>query len=213
MKIFEFQEKTIVKNRNDLELLFPGVNLICDEFFELCLSGNISIDSFIKFSGNCELRNGVKVAFGSQISNSIIKEDTFVRPNSIIENSIIGEKCTIGPSAYIRDNSFVGNESIIGSNVEMTRTISKANLKVSHFAFIGDADIRENVIVGAGVVFSNYFNGKREKIRINNNSFIGSNSTLIAPLEIGERVIIAAGSTISKSVKNDTKIIQKRVND
>ena len=210
MKLFKFQNRTTINNETDLNTLFLGVKIICDEPFELILSGEIFIDSYIKFSGNCEIRDGVKIAFGSQISNSVIKENTNIRPNSIIENSIIGENCIIGPGAYIRGNSSIGNRSIIGSNVEITRTSTKENIKVSHFAFIGDANIFENVIVGAGVVFSNYFNGKRENIKINKDSFVGSNSTLIAPLIVGERVLIAAGSVITKNVKNDSKIIQKR---
>ena len=131
--------------------------------------------------------------------NSIIRKNTTILPGSIIENSNIGENNTIGPYAHIV-NSRIGNNDIIGNFVEVKNSEMNNNIKAKHLSYIGNAHIKDNCNIGAGVIFAN-FNGKEKNdIYIDENVFIGSNSVLVAPLEIKNNSFVAASSTITDSV-------------
>ena len=112
---------------------------------------------------------------------------------------------------FLRD-SFINNNNIVGTFVEMTRSNLNSNNRISHRAFIGDTKIFSNVIIGAGVTTCNFKNEKRLKSIIHSGSLIGSGTQLVASIKIGSNVIIGAGSVITKNIKSNLKIIQKREN-
>ena len=156
---------------------------------------------------DCEVGNNAKV-FCSQIYESQIGDNTSV-VNSQIENSSVGTNCEIGPFSHIRPGSKIGTSCRIGNFVEIKKSEIGAGCKISHLSYVGDATLGENVNVGCGVIFANYDGEKKHHTNVGDNVFIGSNCNLIAPLSIGCGVFIAAGSTVTKDLRDDTFCIAR----
>lgn len=166
-----------VKIGNDT-IIYPGVNI----------EGNTRIGQ------NCIIRSG------SRIVNSIIKDDVNIE-SSLIEDSTIDTGSNIGPNAHLRPNSKIGKNVKIGNFVEVKNAQIGNDSKAGHLAYIGDAIVGKNVNIGCGVIFVNY-NGKDKQIStVGDNAFIGSNSNLVAPVEIKDWAYIAAGSTITDNIE------------
>ncbi|MFA5577700.1 MAG: bifunctional UDP-N-acetylglucosamine diphosphorylase/glucosamine-1-phosphate N-acetyltransferase GlmU [Tissierellaceae bacterium] len=150
--------------------------------------------------GNTEIGEDCIISGDTRIMDSIIGPRVTIR-SSCLEASTVGQGTTIGPYAHLRPNSKIGKDVSIGNFVEVKNSNIGDNTKANHLAYIGDADIGYNVNIGCAVVFVNY-NGK-EKFRstVGDKAFIGSNSNLIAPVELEPWAYVAAGSTITKQVK------------
>ena len=140
--------------------------------------------------------------------NNLIK-DSFIGKNckihnSIIEDSKIYNNCQIGPYSRIRPNSIIKSNCKIGNFVEIKNSILDEETKANHLAYIGDSEIGKKCNIGCGVIFANY-NGKiKQKTIVGNHVFIGSNSTIIAPVKLKDNCYICANSTITENVnKND----------
>lgn len=151
------------------------------------------------------------------IGKSVVCDDVIIYPNSVISNSYIGkgsvvkssfvedskvfEHVEVGPFANIKQNSIVGKKSVIGNFVEVKNSVIGEKVKAKHHSYIGDAEIGDGCNIGCGVIFAN-FNGKtKEKIKIENNCFIGCNSNLVAPLIVAEKTYICAGTTLTQNTK------------
>jgi len=164
------------------------------------LPSTIYIDSRAKFEGECIIENGVSIIGECTISNSHIKA------NSIVEDSTI-ESSDVGPLARIRPNSTLTNTHI-GNFVEVKK--SKLNgIKAGHLAYLGDSEIDEGTNIGAGVITCNYDGKNKYKTKIGKNVFVGSDSQLVAPVNIADDVIIAAGTTLSKDVEQGALAISR----
>ncbi len=162
--------------------------------------GDATIGPNTTLIGKCIIGDNAYIT-NSHIENSEIGEKTKVI-YSYIESSVVKDNCKIGPFSHLRPNSLIDNNCKIGNFVEIKNSHIADNGKVSHLSYVGDADVGENVNVGCGVVFVNYDGKNKHKTSIGNNCFIGSNSNLIAPLNLGDQVFIAAGSTITKDLKD-----------
>ena len=138
------------------------------------------------------------VVFGSKVK---IGNNVTIKSFSHIENCIIENKVEIGPFARIRPGTILKEGSKIGNFVEIKKSLLGKKSKVNHLSYIGDSDIGSLVNVGAGTITCNYDGIKKNKTKIKNNVFIGSNSSLVAPLLIDEGSIVGAGSVITKNVK------------
>ena len=138
------------------------------------------------------------VVFGSKVK---IGNNVTIKSFSHIENCIIENKVEIGPFARIRPGTILKEGSKIGNFVEIKKSLLGKKSKVNHLSYIGDSDIGSLVNVGAGTITCNYDGIKKNKTKIKNNVFIGSNSSLVAPLMIDEGSIVGAGSVITKNVK------------
>ena len=137
--------------------------------------------------------------------------DTVIQPNTTIKSNVeIGEDCEIGPNAYIREGCRISNNVLIGRFVEINRTIVQENTTIKHFAYIGDSEIGKNVNVGCGCITCNYDGFIKSKTIIEDDCFIGSNTNFIAPVKIGKNSIIAAGSTITEDVPEDSLAIARQ---
>lgn len=174
------------------------------------LIGEISLDRSVVFEGDCRLEGPVSIQRGSILTNVRLGAGAQVRPYSILADFSAGARNILGPFCFIRDGCITGDEVILGAHVEAARSRFSSYVKVSHRAFIGDADIGEGSIVGAGVVFCNYADGQRHATKIGAGVTIGSGSLLVAPLWVGDRVIIAAGSVATKDLPDDSKLLQRR---
>ena len=135
----------------------------------------------------------------SRVNNSIIKEGVEIQ-SSVILDSKIGKNTTVGPFAYIRPESNIGNSVRIGDFVEIKKSTIGDNTKVSHLTYIGDAEVGTSCNFGCGTVVVNYDGKKKHKTKIGNNVFIGCNTNLVAPVEVKDNSYTAAGSTITKEV-------------
>jgi len=138
------------------------------------------------------------VVFGSKVK---IGNNVLIRSFSHLENCIVKDKVEIGPYARIRPNTILEKGSKVGNFVEIKKSKIGKNSKVNHLTYIGDANIGKNVNVGAGTITCNYDGIKKSKTFIKDNVFIGSNSSLVAPLTLEESSTIGAGSVITKKVK------------
>ena len=127
--------------------------------------------------------------------------DTVIHPNTIIKSGvIIGDNCEIGPNAYIRENCIIGNEVKIGNFVEIKNVKIGDRTKVPHLTYLGDTEIGCDSNVGCGTITCNYDGKNKNKTIIGDRAFIGSNVNLVAPVTLGDDVLIAAGSTITEDV-------------
>ena len=138
------------------------------------------------------------VVFGSKVK---IGNNVTIKSFSHLENCKIENKVEIGPYARIRPGAILKEGSKVGNFVEIKKSIIGKKSKVSHLTYVGDSDIGKSVNVGAGTITCNYDGVRKNKTKIKDNVFIGSNTSLVAPLTIGEGSLIGAGSVITKNVK------------
>lgn len=159
------------------------------------------------------------------LKNSLIKENCVLGPCSSIENSFvdkntkiiysfitdsrIGKNCKIGPFSRLRPGTKIFDDVSIGNFVEIKNSVVKQGCKINHLSYIGDTNLEQEVNIGAGTITCNYDGKTKHRTFIGKKSFIGSNTNLIAPLKIGNNVVIAAGSTISKDVAPYTLAIER----
>ena len=180
----------LVKSQNKLrnKFLKLGVNLIGPEtiFFstDTKLGKNVTIEPYVVI--------GPKVKIGNNV---------IIKSFSHLEGCIIENKVEIGPYARIRPKTILKEGSKVGNFVEIKKSILGKKSKVNHLSYIGDSDIGKSVNIGAGTITCNYDGVKKSKTRIKDKVFIGSNSSLVAPITIDKESIVGAGSVITKNVR------------
>ena len=172
------------------------------------LGSNVTIHNNVNIIGECKINDNVIIMPNTTIENCIIDSGTVIK-SSYLENSIIGKNCKIGPFVHLRPNCKIEDEVSLGNFVEIKNSTIGKKTKVNHLAYVGDAVVGKNCNIGCGAIFVNY-NGKvKNKITVGNNSFIGSNCNLIAPLSIENYSYICAGSTLTKNTKKGDFVIAR----
>ena len=131
-----------------------------------------------------------------------IGDNVEIMPFTHIENATLESKVNVGPFSRIRPGSYLAKGSRVGNFVEIKKSKVGENSKINHLSYVGDASIGNNVNIGAGTITCNYDGKKKNKTKISDGAFIGSNTSLIAPIKIGKKAIIGAGSVMSKNVKD-----------
>ena len=213
-------EQTYRKMKNE-KLLENGITLIdknrVDVRGDLLAGTDCTIDINVIFEGKVELGNNVKIGANSIISNTKIDDNSEILPFSHVDASQIGKDCSIGPYARLREGSVIADGVRIGNFVETKKTKIGKSTKANHFSYLGDADIGGDVNIGAGTITCNYDGKNKNKTHIGDSSFIGTNSSLVAPINIGKNVYVGAGSTITKDIPDNSLGIsrskQKNVKD
>ena len=127
-----------------------------------------------------------------------------IMPFTHIENATLESNVNVGPFSRIRPGSFLSNGSSVGNFVEIKKSKIGKNSKINHLSYIGDASIGKNVNIGAGTITCNYDGKNKNKTKILDGAFIGSNTSLIAPIKIGKKAVVGAGSALNKNVKDKT---------
>ncbi len=164
------------------------------------------------------MKNGVTI---EDINNTYIYDDveigidTVIHPNTTIKSGVvIGEDCEIGPNAYIREGCRLSDKVKIGSFVEVKKAIIGEGTKVPHLSYMGDCEIGSKTNIGCGTITCNYDGFNKSKTIIGDSAFIGSNTNLVAPVTLGKNTFVAAGSTITDDVPNDSLAIarQRQIN-
>lgn len=169
---------------------------------------NVRIAPNNVITGNTIIGDNVTIKCGNVIEDCIVDVEATI-DSSRLYFSYIGKRTKVGPFAYIRPESVIGADCRIGDFVEIKKSVIGDGCKVSHLTYVGDCEMGNGCNVGCGVVFANYDGKNKHKAFIGNNVFIGSNSNLIAPIEVGDGAFIAAGSTLTDGVPPDALAIAR----
>ena len=186
-------EKTeqIYQKNNRQKFLKQGVTMLDSNsiFFkgDVEIGMDVEIDANVIFEGKVKIGDNVKIRSNTIIKDAIINHNTEIKPYTIVEDSMIGSNCNIGPFARIRPNCSLEENVGIGNFVEVKASTIKKNTKANHLTYLGDSEIGENVNVGAGVITCNYDGKEKHETKIGDESFIGTNTSLVAPLKIGKK--------------------------
>lgn len=173
------------------------------------LAQDVELDVNVILEGDVTLEEGVRIGPNCMIRNSNIGAYTQVDANTLVDGAIIGESCQLGPFARVRPGTELANQAKIGNFVETKKSRLGNGSKVNHLTYIGDSDIGEGVNVGAGTITCNYDGSNKFKTIMKDGAFIGSNSSLVAPVTIGENATVGAGSTITKDVDDNTLAVAR----
>ena len=165
-------------------------------------------DNFIDinciFEGKVTIGNNVSIGANCHITNSTIGDGVSILPNTIIESSVVGDRAVVGPFARLRSGTEMETDTKVGNFVETKKALVGKGSKINHLSYIGDAQLGENVNVGAGTITCNYDGVSKHKTDLGDGVFVGSNSTLVAPIEVRKGSFIAAGSTVTSEVPSDS---------
>lgn len=195
------------------QLMQQGVHLIDPSRFDLrgnlTVGQDVRIDINVIIEGDCELGDNVEIGAGCIIKNTKIAAGTKVQPYSILDSAIVGEDTQIGPFARLRPGAQLANEVHIGNFVEVKNTTIGLGSKANHFTYLGDAEIGAGSNIGAGTITCNYDGANKFKTIIGDQAFIGSNSSLVAPVRIGNGATVGAGSTITRDVEDNSLAVER----
>ena len=186
----------LLQNRLRNKFLKLGVKMFGPEtiYFskDIKIGKNVIIEPYVVF--------GSKVKIGNNVT---------IKSFSHLENCKVENKVDIGPYARIRPGAILKEGSKVGNFVEIKKSTLGKKSKVNHLSYIGDSDIGKSVNIGAGTITCNYDGVKKSKTKIKDRVFVGSNSSLVAPLTIEEKSIIGAGSVITKNVKKQSLVLTR----
>jgi len=197
----------ILQQRLAEKLLLDGVAVSdrrrLDIRGELTCGEGVSIDINVLLEGDVTLGDNVTIGANCVIRDAAIGANTVIQPFSHIERAVIGTDCFIGPYARLRPGTDLGSAVRIGNFVETKNSTLGAGSKANHLAYIGDTTVGEGSNIGAGTITCNYDGANKFPTHLGDGVFIGSNSTLVAPVTIADGGFVAAGSVITKDVLAD----------
>ena len=183
-----------------------GINIYISEESKVSDKAKILFNSLIL--GKSEIKDDAVIGPNTILIDSIVHSGAQII-NSLITNSVVGERTTVGPFAHLRDNTVIKNDCRIGNFVEVKKSKIDDKSKISHLAYIGDSEIGVNCNFGCGSITVNYDGINKHKTTIGDNVFIGCNTNLVAPVVIHNNSFIACGSTITADVPENTLAIAR----
>ena len=186
-KIAIKEKNSQIKLRN--QAMERGVTLLSPE--------TVFLSNDTKYGKNVVINPYVVIGKKTKIGNNVE-----IFPFTHIENAILEDKVNVGPFSRVRPGSFLSKGSRVGNFVEVKKSKIGKNSKINHLSYIGDSTVGKNVNIGAGTITCNYDGKKKNKTKILDGAFIGSNTSLIAPIKIGKNSVVGAGSTLTRNVKN-----------
>jgi len=202
---YQFQQAT--------QLLRDGVQLADPSRFdlrgELTTGKDIYIDINAIIEGKVHLEDGVHIGPNCHIKNAYIGAGTQVLANSVIDQAQVAACCNIGPFARLRPGTVLEEGAKVGNFVETKKTTLGKGSKANHFTYLGDTVVGQNVNIGAGTITCNYDGVNKFQTIIKDDVFIGSNSSIVAPVTIGAGATVGAGSTITKDVADNSLAIAR----
>ncbi|WP_374572232.1 bifunctional UDP-N-acetylglucosamine diphosphorylase/glucosamine-1-phosphate N-acetyltransferase GlmU [Acinetobacter sp.] len=195
------------------QLMQQGVHLIDPSRFDLrgqlTAGQDVRIDINVIIEGNCELGDNVEIGAGCVIKNTKIAAGTKVQPYSVFDHAVVGENAQIGPFSRLRPGAKLANEVHIGNFVEVKNSSIGLGSKANHFTYLGDAEVGAGSNIGAGTITCNYDGANKFKTIIGDAAFIGSNSSLVAPVVIGNGATVGAGSVITRDVADNSLAFER----
>lgn len=201
------------QGRNALKLMEQGVHIIDPSRFDLRgevkVGKDIVIDINVILEGKVVLEDGVTIGANCIIKDSKIGRNTVIKPNSVIDETIVEADCSVGPFARLRPGTHLKKAVAVGNFVEVKKSTLGEGSKASHLAYLGDSTIGTSVNIGAGTITCNYDGVSKHETHIEDNVFVGSNASLVAPVTIGEGSTIGAGSTITRNVEGNVLAVSR----
>ena len=170
---------------------------------EVVVEAGAVIEPFVQLLGKTRVGAGTRIRSFTVVEDCEIGRNVLIRQNCVLEESKVEDGAKIGPFAHLRPESHIGVDAHIGNFVETKKAKIGKGAKANHLAYIGDAEVGEGTNIGAGTITCNYDGAKKHVTKIGSHVFVGSNSTLIAPLTIGDGAYIGAASCIPKDVPAD----------
>jgi bifunctional UDP-N-acetylglucosamine pyrophosphorylase/glucosamine-1-phosphate N-acetyltransferase len=170
----------------------------CDEGVEI--GDDVAIEPGVRLLGRTRIGAGCRIGAGAILSHAVLAAGVTVRPYTVIDESSVAAGAILGPFSRIRPGSEIGEGAHVGNFVETKKTRLGKGAKANHLAYLGDAVVGAGANVGAGTITCNYDGEKKHETRIGEDAFIGSDSILVAPVEIGAGAYVAAGSVITEAV-------------
>ena len=205
------QAERVLQARAADALLQAGVTLLdparYDQRGHVAAGEDVVIDINVVLEGDVELGDGVEIGPNCVIRNARIGDGTVIHANTVIEDADIGPSCQIGPFARLRPGTVLVGDNRIGNFVETKKARLDAGAKAGHLAYLGDATIGKRVNVSAGVITCNYDGANKHQTIVGDDAFLGTDSQLVAPVTVGDRAYIAAGSTITRNAPDDALTI------
>jgi bifunctional UDP-N-acetylglucosamine pyrophosphorylase/glucosamine-1-phosphate N-acetyltransferase len=193
------------------QLMDKGLSLLDPSRFDLrgtlAHGDDCEIDINCVFEGDISIGSNVKIGPNCLIKNTVIEDGVSVHANSIIEDAHVGAKCNIGPFARLRPGTRLQESARIGNFVETKKANIGVGSKVNHLSYVGDAEVGENVNIGAGTITCNYDGVNKSQTKIGDNSFVGSNTALVAPVSLSESTTVAAGSVVTSDSEQGQLVV------
>jgi len=199
--------ESIYRSMKTEELFNQGITIVdakrLDVRGEVRAGKDCLIDVNVILEGDITLGNNVSIGPNTILKDVEVGDGTKIEAFSHIVNAKIGDNCSIGPYARLREGTKIEDSGKVGNFVETKNTTLGSGSKANHFTYLGDTTVGTKTNIGAGTITCNYDGKDKHKTIVGDNSFIGSNSSLVAPVKIGNNTTIAAGSTITKDVPSD----------
>ena len=205
--------ESILRTMNAEKLLAQGITLL--DASRVDVRGEVEAGKDCCIDVNVILEGKITLGTNVTIKSNVVLQDVSIGDNSVIESfshlssATVGTNCSIGPYARLREGSEIGDHAKVGNFVETKKTKLGDGAKANHLAYLGDADIGSNTNIGAGTITCNYDGTNKHETNIGEDSFIGTNSSLVAPVNIGKRAYVGAGSVITKDVPDDALAVAR----
>ena len=206
------QAGKVLRDRKNLSLMEDGVIIINPDNTYIEENVKIGKDTVIypgvMIQGNTEIGENCEIIGATRIVDSILKDNIRIE-SSVIEESILENGVTMGPFAHLRPKAHLKEKVHIGNFVEVKKSTLEKGVKAGHLTYLGDAQVGENTNIGAGTITCNYDGVNKFKTIIGKEAFIGSDSMLVAPVTIGEKALVGAGSVITKDVPDKSLAVSR----
>ncbi|MFL6448578.1 MAG: bifunctional UDP-N-acetylglucosamine diphosphorylase/glucosamine-1-phosphate N-acetyltransferase GlmU [Bryobacteraceae bacterium] len=201
----------LLRLRKANELMLAGVTMEKPETMSVDVEVEVGQDTYlepgVQLRGKTRVGSGCRIGSGAVLRDCEVADDVVILPYVVADSAQIGSGGVIGPFSRLRLGTQTEPDIHIGNFVELKNTVFRRGAKAGHLAYLGDSDIGAETNIGAGTITCNFDGATKHKTAIGEGAFIGSNSTLVAPVKVGEGAYIAAGSTVTKDVESDALAI------
>ncbi|XVG94860.1 UDP-N-acetylglucosamine diphosphorylase [Eubacteriales bacterium KG127] len=206
MSYMDYQDKKESNKKIIIQHMDKGVEFLdIDTVWidpQVKIGKGTKIEPCVQLKGKTTIGEGCLIGQNSRIENSTISDDVTVLSSVILESKV-GNKTSVGPFAYIRPESDIGSLCKVGDFVEIKNSTLGDGTKASHLTYIGDADLGNDINLGCGVVFVNYDGTNKHRSTVEDGAFIGCNANLVSPVKVKKGAYVAAGTTVTTDVPED----------
>lgn len=212
MTYLDYKEKEALRKQVAIRHLENGVEFVdintayIDE--TVTIGAGTLIGPCVTLEGQTSIGEGCTILQNTRIKDSVIADGAEVQ-SSVITESKVGKGTKVGPFAYLRPGSTIGENCKVGDFVEVKNSSLGDGSKASHLTYIGDSDVGRDVNIGCGVVFVNYDGTSKHRSKVGDGAFIGCNTNLVSPVSVEDGAYIAAGSTITEDIPEDALAIAR----
>jgi bifunctional UDP-N-acetylglucosamine pyrophosphorylase/glucosamine-1-phosphate N-acetyltransferase len=176
---------------------------------EVEIAAGAVIEPYVQLLGRTKIGAGCRIRSYTVIENCTLGRDVLVRQSCVLTDSAIADGARIGPFAHLRPGCEIGEDVHVGNFVEIKKSRLHKGVKAGHLTYLGDAEVGERTNIGAGTITCNYDGASKHATRIGKDAFIGSDSTLVAPVTVGDGAYVGAGSCITKDVPADSLAVSR----